>query len=255
MNLLDTPEPPVKRTRDLASTSRRDGDNPRSLTRVSDVPPLSTRSLEDRRLIHRQDSIRVQADAFRDLRTRLLALGGKQNFVTLVVPAVHGCGGSFVARNLALAFAFDQIKTALLVDCDALHPSQHTALDIKPVNGGLMDYLQDSTTELQQIQYPTGIPRLHLIPNGGRHEISGEYFTSHRARVLIDSLRGSNPDRYIVLDGPSVMNSPDARILSELADLVVLVAGYGKVTLKNIEEASANFDPAKLAGIVFNDLP
>lgn len=255
MNLIDTPEPSLTRANVPASGRRDDDAKLRSLTRVSEVLPLSVRSLEDRRLIHRQDSIRVQADAFRDLRTRLLTLGGNQNFVTLVVPVGHGCGGSFVARNLALAFAFDQVKTALLVDCDALHPSQHTALDVNPVNGGLMDYLQDSSTELPQIQYPTGIPRMHLIPNGGTHEISGEYLTSHRARLLIDSLRGSNPNRYIILDGPSVLNSPDARILSELADLVVLVAGYGKVTIKNIEEAAANFDPTKLAGVVFNDLP
>ncbi len=255
MTLLQTPEAPVKRTKELASTSRTDADNPRSLAGGREVTPLSPRSLEDRRLIHRQESVRVQADAFRDLRTRLLTLGGSQNFVTLVVPVSHGCGGSFVARNLALAFAFDEIKTALLMDCDALHPSQHTAMDVRAVNGGLMDYLRDSTTELQQIQYPTGIPRMHLIPNGGTHEISGEYFTSDRARTLIDSLRASNPNRYLILDGPSVLNSPDARILSELADLVVLVAGYGKVTLKNIEEAAANFAPEKLAGIVFNDLP
>lgn len=255
MNILDTLEPPVERTTELASNTRSADGRPRSLTRISDPSPLSVRALEERRLIHRQESIRVQADAFRDLRTRLLTLGGNQNFVTLVVPASHGCGGSFVARNLAVAFAFDEIKTSLLMDCDALHPSQHTAMEVNPVNGGLMDYLQDSATELQDIQYPTGVPRMQLIPNGRAREISGEYFTSNRARVLIDSLRSSNPDRYIILDGPSVLNSPDARILSELADLVVLVAGYGRVTLENIEEAAANFAPEKLAGIVFNDLP
>lgn len=255
MNLIDIPEPTVKLPQELASARRGSDEHSRSLRHARELAPLSPRALEERRLIHRQDSARVQADAFRDLRTRLLTLGGKQNFVTLVVPVGHGCGGSFVARNLALAFAFDEIKTALLVDCDALHPSQHTAMGVDPVNGGLMDYLRDSNNGLAQIQYLTGIPRVHLIPNGGRHEISGEYFTSPRARTMIDSLRGTNPDRYIILDGPSVLNSPDARILSELADLVVLVAGYGKVTMKNIEEAAANFDPEKLAGIVFNDLP
>ena len=255
MNTLDTLPPPVERATGLASTARRANSEPRSLSRVGEVPPLGIRALEERSLIHRQESIRVQADAFRDLRTRLLTLGGNQNFVTLVVPASHGCGGSFVARNLAVAFAFDEIKTALLMDCDALRPSQHTAMEVSPVNGGLMDYLQNGNTGLQDIQYPTGIPRLQLIPNGSAREISGEYFTSHRARALIDSLRESDPDRYIILDGPPVLNSPDARILSELADLVVLVAGYGKVTLDSIDEAASNFDPAKLAGIVFNDLP
>jgi Mrp family chromosome partitioning ATPase len=217
-------------------------------------PTLSPRALEDRRLIHRQDSVRHQADAFRDLRTRLLTLGGNSNFVTLVAPVGRGCGGSFVARNLALAFAFDETKTAALVDCDALHPSQHTVMGVNASAGGLMDFLDGSVPDLADIQYETGIPRLQLIPNGSVREISGEFFTSFRARTMIDSLRSSNPDRYVILDGPSALNSPDARILSDLADLVVLVAGYGKVTLEAIEKAAANFDPAKLAGVVFNDI-
>lgn len=231
----------------------RRGEDRLPLARSHALEPLSPRSLEERRLIHRQDSVRVQADAFRDLRTRLLNLGGNQNFVTLVAPVGHGCGGSFVARNLALAFAFDETKTALLVDCDALHPSQHTALGAGSTSRGLMDYLDGSVSELADIQYETGIPRLQLIPNGSVREIAGEYFTSWRARTMIDSLRSNNLNRYIILDAPSATNSPDARILSDLADLVVLVAGYGKVTMEAIEKAAANFDPAKLAGIVFND--
>lgn len=234
------------------SDTRAPVDRSRNLARVQQ-PPLSPRALEDRRLIHRQDSVRVQADAFRDLRTRLLGLRGNQNFVTLVAPVGHGCGGSFVARNLALAFAFDEAKTALLVDCDALHPSQHIALNAGSANRGLMDYLGGSVDTLEDIQYSTGVPRLQLIPNGSVREIAGEYFTSTRARTMVDSLRNSDPDRYIILDAPSALNSPDARILSDLADVIVLVAGYGKVTVEAIDKAAANFDPAKLAGVVFND--
>jgi protein-tyrosine kinase len=244
---------PVRDAREAAmniATPRDEGS--RNLARVQQ-PPLSPRALEERRLIHRQDSVRIQADAFRDLRTRLLNLRGNQNFVTLVAPVGHASGGSFVARNLALAFAFDEAKTALLVDCDALHPSQHLALAAGSDNCGLMDYLGGSINSLEDIQYPTGIPRLQLIPNGSVREIAGEYFTSARARTMIDSLRSADPDRYIILDAPSALNSPDARILSDLADVVVLVAGYGKVTLDAIDKAAANFDPAKLAGIVFNE--
>lgn len=221
---------------------------------IATAPVLGTRALEERRLIHRQDSARIQADAFRDLRTRLLTIGGTRNFVVLVAPVDHGCGGSFVARNLALAFAFDETKAAVLVDCDALHPSQHAALGVVPGAGGLMDYLDGSVADAQDIRYPTGVPRLQLIPNGSVRETAGEYFSSARARDIIESLRDGHANRYVILDAPPVLNSPDARILSDLADMVVLVAGYGKVTLEAIEKAAANFEPSKLAGIVFNDL-
>ena len=216
---------------------------------------LTARELEDRRLIHRNDSSRKQADAFRELRTRLLALGGSQNFVTMVAPVSPGCGGSFVARNLAAAFAFDDSKSALLVDCDALHPAQQATLRVDATRGGLIDYLDERQPDLSSIIYPTGVPRLGLIPSGSQREITGEAFSSMRMRVLVDSLRSRYPDRYLVLDSPSALGSPDARILSELADLVVLVAGYGKVTPEQIDKAAASFAPEKMAGVVFNHIP
>jgi len=228
--------------------------NSRSIVRAVEPQALTTRALEERRLIHRNDSARIQADAFRDLRTRLLSLGGDTNFVTLVAPVVPGCGGSFVARNLAAAFAFDETKVATLVDCDALHPAQHTALGLDAAAGGLMDYIEGSVGELQQVHYRTGLPRLYLLPSGSVREITGESFSSMRMRTLVDSLRSSHSNRYLVLDSPPVLRSPDARILSDLADLVVLVAGYGRVTTDQIEKAAANFDPDKLAGVVFNDI-
>lgn len=222
---------------------------------LPDSTALTTRELEDRRIIHRNDSARVQADAFRELRTRLLAQAGEHNFVTLVAPVGRGCGGSFVARNLAAAFAFDDSKSALLVDCDALHPSQHTALRVDTANGGLIDYLDGRQADLSGILYPTGVPRLQLLPGGSPREITGEAFSSLRMRAMVDSLHGRYPDRYLILDGPPVLGSPDARILSELADQVVLVAGYGKVTAEQIDKAVASFAAEKLAGVVFNHIP
>ena len=73
--------------------------------------------------------------------------------------------------------------------------------------------------------------------------------------ILVDSLRSRYPDRYLILDSPSVLGSPDARILSELADLVVLVAGYGKVTPEKLEKAVGSFPADKVAGVVFNEIP
>ncbi len=253
VNQQYNPELPVTQNNDHArGVARRAGN---SLSLLDEPQMLSSRELEERGLIHRNDAVREQADAFRELRTRLLALGGDRNFVTLVAPISHGCGGSFVARNLATAFAFDDTKSALLIDCDALHPSQHAALRVVASNGGLMDYLDDATLDVARILYHSGIPRLRLIPSGGLRETTVESFSSLRMRALVDSLRSRYPDRYLILDSPSVLGSPDARILSELVDMVVLVAGYGKVTPENVEKAVASFPADKVAGVVFNHLP
>jgi Mrp family chromosome partitioning ATPase len=227
----------------------------RSIARIIEPNTLPAVVLEERRLIHREESVRRQADAFREIRTRLLALGGEQNFVTMVAPISPRSGGSFVARNLAAAFAFDEARTALLIDCDLRHPSQHTDLRVDPVNGGLIDYLDHPAQGIEKILYHTGIPRLRLIPCGRQREMGGEYFSSFRMRAMIDSLRSRYPDRYLFLDGPAVKGSPDARILADLCDFVVLVSGSGRDTPATIQNVVANFDSAKLAGIVLNELP
>ncbi len=250
-----TLEPLVTPDNDRSQGVPNRADTARSLALMDEPKALTPRELEERRLIHRNDSVREQADAFRELRTRLLGLGGERNFVTLVAPISHGCGGSFVARNLAAAFAFDDSKSALLIDCDALHPTQHNALRIDASHGGLMDYLENSEGDLARIIYRTGVPRLRLIPSGPQRETSGEAYSSFKMRAMVDSLRSRYPDRYLILDSPSVLGSPDARILSELADLVVLVAGYGLVTPENIEKAVASFPHEKVAGVVFNQIP
>ncbi len=227
----------------------------RSIARIVEPHALSTRTLGERRLIHQDDSSRVYADAFREIRTRLLALGGTDNFVTMIAPISHGSGGSFVARNLAAAFAFDEAKTALLIDCDMRHATQHTALGVNPTEGGLIDYLEHPALGVEKILYHTGIPRLRLIPVGKRREMSAEYFSSFRMRAVLDSLRSRYADRYLFIDGPAVKGAPDARILADLADFVVLVVGYGRDTPSTINKALANFEPNKIAGVVFNRAP
>lgn len=227
----------------------------RSIARIVEPNALARRVLEDRRIIHRDSSVREHADAFREIRTRLLALGGDRNFVTMVASVSPRSGGSFVARNLAAAFAFDEAKTALLIDCDLRHPSQHKALGVEASTGGLIDFLDHPAIGVEKILYHTGIPRLRLIPAGSEREAGGEYFSSFRMRAMLDSLRSRYPDRYLFLDGPAVKGSPDARILSDLADFVVLVAGTGRDTPAAIQKVVANFDPDKLAGIVLNQLP
>lgn len=223
----------------------------RSIARMATTRSLTPAQSAERGLIHRTGAARPEVDAFRDLRTRLLATADS-NFVTLVAPVSRGSGGSFVARNLAVAFAFDEARSALLLDCDLRHPSQHATMRVDCPNGGLIDYLETPDADITDVLYDTGVPRLRLLPAGRSREIGVEYFSSFRMRLLLDSLRSRYPDRYIFLDGPPVRGGPDARILGDLADAIVLVTGYGRDTPAAIAQAAANFDPGKFAGVVFN---
>jgi protein-tyrosine kinase len=195
-----------------------------------------------------------QVDGFRELRTRLIGMAqalGLGYFTTLVVPMVPGSGASFVARNLAAAFTLQDHQMALLVDCNLRHPTQHLALGARPDDGGLFDFLEQPHAAIDQLVRPTAIPGLHLIPAGRTPSRLREYFSSPGMRMLMSALRQESC--YTFLDGPPTKGSPDARILADLADFVILVLGYGMATTESIVQTAAMFDPAKFAGVVFNE--
>lgn len=219
--------------------------------RGGDTHALSPAQLDDRATI-RANGARRQVDAFREIRARLFSTA-MPNAVILVAPVSHGCGGSFVARNLAVTVTFEPDKHAVLVDCNLRRPSQHQSLQFNNGGKGLVDYLDNRDLDIGAIVHETGLPRLGLIPLGRIPTSEFEYFSSFRMRQLVSTLKSTYPDRSIFLDGPSVLGAPDARILSELADIVVLVAGYDRNTPADIALAASNFDPAKFAGVVFNE--
>lgn len=226
-----------------------------SIARIVEPRVQQLKPLEERHLIHADGSAHRHVDVFRELRTRLLSLGGNDNFITMIAPISPGSGGSFVACNLAAAFAFHATKSALLIDCNLRDPSQHVNLRVDAGSGGLIEYLDQQIAGKDNIVYPTGIPDLDLIPAGRLTHISAEYFSSGKMREMIGALRYEDGQRHIFLDAPAVTASPDARILSELVDFVVLVVGSGKDTPERIAKAVGNFDRDKLAGMVFNELP
>jgi protein-tyrosine kinase len=210
--------------------------------------------LEDNRIIYPEMQSRQVANAFREIRTKLLRQAQGQNFVTMVTSVSARGGGSFIALNLAAAFAFDDSKTAMLVDCNLRDPDQHNLTGVEPLYG-LTDFLEDPEIDTEKIIYPSGIHRLRVIPVGRRRENVVEHFTSIRMRTLIEGLQERYPDRYIILDAPPIGESVDARILADLCDLVVIVVDYGKVTESQVMSAVDAVGKDKLAGVLLNRDP
>jgi len=210
--------------------------------------------LAQRGIIHpeRVDDRTVQV--FRELRTKIIQQSHGRNGVILITSINPGDGSSFIAQNLAAAFAFDAGKTALLVDCNIRNPSiaEQMADASAP---GLTDYLFDPDLGVEQIIQPVGIARLRAIAAGGRRATGAEYFTSQKMRQLIESLRVRYKERFIVLDGPPMSDVANIRILSELCDYVMVVARHGRATVSQIENGLSVINDKKLLGVIFNDEP
>ncbi|MDG9667868.1 XrtA-associated tyrosine autokinase [Hahella sp. CR1] len=223
----------------------------KQIAKMREPSLLSVDDLNQKRIIHPESPDRTIIDKFRELRTRLLEISKGNNFTLAVTGVTEGCGASFAAINLAAAFALDSSKTALIIDCNLREPSLHNILDLMP-DLGVTDFIEDPDMDIASVIYPTGIKRLRLIPAGSRRESSGEFFTSFRMRQFLHSLRKRYPDRFIILDTPSIAVSPDARIISELCDLTLVVVPHGRVTESQIVSAVSSIPSQKCAGVLVN---
>ena len=223
----------------------------KQIVRMQEPRRLTPDDLEERRIVYPESPNRKLVNHFRNLRTKLLEKSGGNNFTLVVSGAREGSGSSFVALNLAAAFAFDEAKTALIIDCNLREPALHSTLDIVP-DSGLTDFLDDPDYDIGRILYPTGIPRLRLIPAGSRRETPSEFFTSFRMKQFLQAVRRRYPDRFIVLDTAPITESPDARILTELCDYAMLVIPHAGMTADGIEQAAGAFNAEKFVGAVIN---
>lgn len=224
----------------------------KQIARMEEPRRLTREDLDERRIIYPESPNRKIVNRFRELRTRLLEVSKGNNFAMVVTGAVPASGASFLALNLAASFAFDHSKTALLIDCNLREPVLHTQLDLIP-DTGLTDFLEDPDLDIASIIYPTGIPRLRLIPAGSRRESPAEFFTSFRMKQFLLAIRRRYPDRFIVIDTSSIGESPDARILAELCDYSLVVVPHARAKADQVEYACSSFRKDKLVGVVIND--
>ncbi len=191
-------------------------------------------------------------NAFREVRIRLLQKTKRDNFVLLVSSVTTAADSSGFAFNLAATFALDQHKTALYVDCNP-YGNSGERYSATPIDQGLMHYLIDYSVQIQNIIYPSGVERLRVIPSGGTSESAAEFFNSRRMEVLVSEIKERYPDRFVVLDAPSVQQSTEARILSQFCDQSILVVPYGQAVTGEVLSAIDALGRERFAGVVFNN--
>ena len=215
---------------------------------------LTNSQLANIGLIHSDMTDSGIANTYRDLRTKLIQKSNGKNFVAMLTSCVLGNDSSITSLNLATAFALDESKTALLIDCNINNPQIDLMLGLD-IDTGLTDYLENEHIDVESMLYNSGVQRLNVIPSGTAREAVTEHFTSMRMRRLMENLISRYNDRFIFVDAPPILESADTRILVELCDFVVLVIPYGKVTKNRLIEAANAIGKEKLLGIVFCDIP
>jgi Mrp family chromosome partitioning ATPase len=150
------------------------------------------------------------------------SLAGRAPRVVMLTSPQGGEGTSTVAMQLASSLAEEAPDRILLVDLHARRPA-HDADD------GTRFAAEDAAHEAMP-----GAPRVHVlsVPESARE---AAVIAPGAAREWLDAVA----DRYdwVVLDGPPLLESPDAAALATLADGVLLVIGAGRTKRPVIQRA------------------
>jgi protein-tyrosine kinase len=139
----------------------------------------------------------------------------------MVTSARPGEGKTFIALNLALAFASERDVKALLVDVDTQHSTMQNILGI-PGEQGIVDVLA-GTCELSDVLIQTNIANLMVLPSGRGGPHVPELFSSNLMAALMAEMTRRFADRYVIIDTPPCMASSDAAALAPLVGQIVFI--------------------------------
>jgi len=224
----------------------------KSIANMEKRATYSINELEEKRLIHLDMKDKRLLNHYRNLRTKLLAKGNSENFVTMVTSVVPDSSSALVSANLAATFSLDESKTSMLVEADIVERPLNKLFEMEGQNG-LIDYLESENDGVNSCMHKTGVKRLGFVPSGKVRECSAEYFTSERMETFIKELVERYPDRFPIINAPSILSSADTRILLDLCDQVILVVPYGGCSEEELIQASVTIGEEKLSGLVLNN--
>jgi len=191
-----------------------------------------------------------QAEAVRSLKSSILLAKAKQSsLVILIVSSTAGEGKTMLSVNLASVLA-QQGETCLL-DADIRRPRAASTLGLS-MDSGLKDVLEQAVTLERALIKVPHVPGLSLLPPRASVDKAVEIANSPAMEVIIAALR--QKFRFIVVDCPPIISYPEGRVLSKLADSVILVGRCGTTTreaLTRSVEILADVQ-APVLGVVLN---
>jgi capsular exopolysaccharide synthesis family protein len=196
-----------------------------------------------------ENSSVLGAEQFRTLRARLLRMRDNQTLKKLhITSAIKGEGKTFVASNLAQAFAKQGSRRVLLIDADLRNPGTHTSLNA-PLAPGLSDYLRGDLKEPQIVQ--RGLAGgLYLIPAGNAVNNPSELLSNGRLKLLVDRLAPLFD--WVIIDSPPCLPVADASLISTIADGVLLVVRSASTPFELSKRAQQELQGRNIVGVVLN---
>jgi len=172
----------------------------------------------------------------------------------LITSSFPGEGKSFVAANLAVAYA--QVGTkVLLVDCDLRRGRQHKIFGYDNESGLSNLLIDDIKNKYDEYIKKTEIKNLSVLTSGTVPPNPSKLISSSRNARLMGLLN----EKYdlVIYDGVPTIGLADTLILADLVDKIVIVSAYKKTPIEKLENTKKTLEKFKdkIAGVVLNQVP
>ncbi|MER1490009.1 tyrosine-protein kinase [Enterobacter cloacae] len=194
----------------------------------------------------------VFVEAVRGLRTSLhFTLQDAANRIVMVSVPTQDCGKTLVSTSLAAIEAQAGLRV-LFIDADMREGYVHNIFDLKN-HTGLSDVLDGKCHFQAAIQrYEKG--NIDILTCGPVPLRPSELLMSERFRALM-TWADEHYD-LVILDTPPVLAVTDASVAAPVAATSLLVARYGKTSLKEMENSIKRLQQtgAHINGTVLNDV-
>ncbi len=169
--------------------------------------------------------------------------------VVAVTSAAPGDGKTLTAVNLTGALAQSPDSRVLLIDADLRCGAVHDLLKLGS-GLGLVDAILDEALTLDDVVRQLPRFNLSVLPVGRTAVAPYELLKSPRLARLLADARARY--QYVVVDTPPVALLPDARLIEQWIDGVLVVVAAHKTPRRLVEAALDVMNPDKVLGIVWN---
>jgi len=189
------------------------------------------------------------AEQFRALRGRIDSIASQTPIKTVALTSpLPGEGKTTAAINLAVVTAMSLGRRVLLIDCDLRRPKVHGSLGLRP-ESGLAEVLNDESSLEQAILKVEGLS-LEVLAVRDRPSNPSELLASQQMRELVAEA-SARYDR-VILDTPAALGLPDAKIVSELCDGMVVVVRADVTTQQDVQATLEIMDRRRILGLLLN---
>jgi receptor protein-tyrosine kinase len=192
------------------------------------------------------------AESLRSIRTALVSsaiAAGTRTFA--VVGPRQGAGSTFLASNLALAFAQMSVAT-LLVDANLRDPRIATMFGFDSNTEGLSETLSRKTVDHAPIAYDA-IPGLSVMTSGAVPPNPQELLCSEEFLTLTSNL--SRDFGIVIYDTPSALDYADAHVVAARVGSAIIVARKHKTKFNDVSTVAHKLQAIQcnVVGSILND--